>query len=67
MQHTYLKVDNGSPVRVDADLIEQLRKYLWRHVGGRVISIKSPDFSAVFDLATVVGGAGAVAHDAHDY
>lgn len=67
MLDTYLQVANGAPVRIDADLLEQLLKYQWRHVGGRVISVKSPNFAEVLDLATVIAGFGAVVLDAHDY
>jgi hypothetical protein len=61
-----LTLSNGDFVKID-DLSENLLKRSWSRLAGRVVSIKSPTFSDILDLATEIGGPGSFASNPGDY
>ena len=67
MGASYLELVDGSLVRIDNESLQTLQHHRWSRIGGRVISVKQPNFSQVLDLADCVGGAGVFAPDAGDY
>jgi len=64
---TLLRLSDGSEVRVDAPLLPHFRDRKWEAVAGRIIEVREPDFSAIADLATEIGGVGCFAADPADY
>lgn len=62
-----LRLEDGSAVFVDAEMMPSLANRSWSRMGGRLVSVKDPSFYDILDLATVVGGAGAFALDPLDY